>query len=120
MSITIADVANTIARQLGEEYSDLDVQDAFDEWTLEIIEDIFSEESWPWSRSTQTLTTVASQANYTLNDNTGDIIEVYKTADNRRVLVRTLQEKLVDAGFDMTLQAGPSRQRCTPIRSCPP
>jgi hypothetical protein len=107
MAKTLAQIADETARQLGEEYSDLDVQEQFDAWLVETLHEILSDASWGFGMQDGSITSVSGQVEYSLALGTGDVTTVYRTSDLVRELDRTTRERLVDDGKDMTIQGEP-------------
>ena len=103
MAQTLAQVADSIARQLGEEYTDLDVQEQFDEWVVEALHEILGEAPWGFALQDSTISSVATQTEYSLDLGTGDVTTIYRTSDMVRELKRTTRSALVNAGKDMTI-----------------
>lgn len=107
MAITIATLADTIATQLGEPYQNLDIRELFDAWVLEVIVEIAQEAPWPFLLTVDTIPTVATQADYTLDAGAGDVLAVQR-ADTHDELTRTSYAEMVRLGRDLSMGGYPS------------
>jgi hypothetical protein len=76
---TITTIAEKTATQLGEEYGDLDVKTTFDDWTIEVVQDVLLKETWAFSNVLSSFTTSASGDNYSLTAAGGEIKTLYRT-----------------------------------------
>ena len=76
---TFTAIGERVATQLGEEYSDLDVKNTFDEWALESVQTILSKETWPFANVLTSFSTSDGTENYALTGAGGQVKALYRT-----------------------------------------
>jgi len=104
---TVSEEAERLCDQLGEDYTDLDVSGNFHDWVIEVVEDILSRESWPFSKTLDTITTVSGTKAYSLDADVADIRLLFRS-DNDFALTATTEERLRKRNLDPDTSGSPT------------
>ncbi len=92
MAETVATLMESVANSLGEDYDDMDVQETFFDWTKDVLNELLSQENWPFSQATVGITTADGSATYAVDESLGDIKGIYRSDDDTPLTFLTLDE----------------------------
>lgn len=106
MADTVATLAESVVTSVGEDYDDLDVQETFHAWALDVLHELLSQENWPFSQATVGVTTADGSATYTVDESIGDIKSVYRSDDDTPLTFITLDE-IRAASWDFDYESKP-------------
>jgi hypothetical protein len=104
--MTLGTLAEELATEMGEPYSDLDVSRIFEQWVSEAIEELYHAEQWEFSTGTTSFVSVAGTATYTMGTTVGSVRIITDRAAGLVLEGRT-RESLMRAGADLTLSGTP-------------
>ena len=111
---TVSSLADTLATEAGEDFSDADVATQFQDWVREGYETIVSSARFLWQNSSEDVNTVASTAEYTLGATTAEVVAVQVTDSNEAVGYMPI-DRLVALGYDLDSEAEPTHWYYTGI-----
>jgi hypothetical protein len=92
MADTVATLVENVAVAQGEDYDDVDVQETFLGWAKDVINELLSQENWPFSQATVGVTTADGSGTYAVDESLGDIKSVYRSDDDTPLTFITLDE----------------------------
>lgn len=107
MADTVATLTESVASALGEDFDDVDVQETFLGWATDVINDLLSQENWPFSQASVGVTTAQGSGTYAVTETIGDIKGVYRSDDDTPLVFTTLDE-IRGAGWQFDYQANPT------------
>lgn len=94
---TVDSLASDLATEFGEEYTDIDIATQFQNWVIEVIEEIVTSGRWFFQNDSQTLALVASTRVYSLDADVSEVRQVYDPTNKVRVAYAPV-ERLVAHG----------------------
>lgn len=105
--MTVSQIAEEAANEVGEQYSDADVAYRFQRWVADCAAELFGMNEWPFLRSSFVGATVAAQANYEFTDDVAGTVESvqYGSGDSAIRLEGTTRDRLLALGINLA-QAG--------------
>ena len=107
MSTTVDTLANEVADEFGEEYTDLDVAEQFKSWVKEHVRRVYSAARWFAGNAVETVTLVNAQAVYSLSATASEIKSVRKPVGNTK-LSYTSVERLIARDKDLESTGDPT------------
>lgn len=107
MATTVNALAQEIATEFGEEYTDQDVADQFRTWVKEVVRRVIGSGRWFSQNTTDDITTVASTATYSMDTTTGEIKAMRLTATDAPILY-TPVERLIARDYNLEATGTPT------------
>jgi len=108
MSSTAIQIVTPVIRELGEDPSDASTAQQFSDWIADAVAELVNEASdWRFLDGTQTITTVASTASYSLGALVSEIKAVVRDQTKTR-LRPTSERSLAMYGYDIDLAGTPT------------
>lgn len=92
MADTVATLVESVATSLGEDYDDVDVQETFLAWGKDVLNELLSQENWPFSQATVGVSTADGSGTYAIDESIGDVKSVYRSDDDTPLTFLTLDE----------------------------
>lgn len=94
---TVDSLASDMATEFGEEYTDIDIATQFQNWVIEVLEEIVTSGRWFFQNDSEDITLVASQRIYSLSADVSEIRQLYDSTNTARVPYAPV-ERLVALG----------------------
>jgi hypothetical protein len=107
MATTVDTLANEVADEFGEEYTDLDVAEQFKSWVKEHVRRVYSAARWFAGNAVETVTLANAQAVYSLSATASEIKSVRKPVGNTK-LSYTSVERLIARDKDLESTGDPT------------
>jgi hypothetical protein len=103
---TVADIAQELADEFGEEYTDTDVQAQFNIWVNEVVYEIITSGRWFFQNASEDLTLVASQKNYSLATTVSEVRDIRSKTGKRIAYIPV--ERLIARSKDLDATGVPT------------
>ncbi len=100
MSITVDTLANEIADEFGEEYTDLDVAEQFKSWVKEHVRRVYSAARWFAGNAVETISLADATATYSLSSTASEVKSIRKPVGNTKLSYTTV-ERLIARDKDL-------------------
>ena len=107
MATTVNALAQELATEFGEEYTDQDVADLYRSWVKEIVRRVIGSGRWFTQNTTDEITTVASTSTYSLAATTGEVKSVRIPSLDQPVIY-TPVERLIAKDKNLELEDTPT------------
>ncbi|MHA2242987.1 MAG: phage adaptor protein [Candidatus Thorarchaeota archaeon] len=107
MATTVNALAQEIATEFGEEYTDQDVADQFRTWVKEVVRRVIASGRWFSQNAVDDITTVASTATYTLDSTTSEVKAIRLTATDKPIIY-TPVERLIAKDYNLETTGPPT------------
>lgn len=107
MSITVDTLANEIADEFGEEYTDLDVAEQFKSWVKEVVRQVYSSARWFSGNNVETITLADGTAAYSLSSTASEVKSIREPAGNTKLSYTTV-ERLIARDKDLESSGTPT------------
>lgn len=108
--LTVAAMAEELATELGEAYSDQDVSFQFHSWVTEAVAELWEQETWPFALRTLDKTAPGGDGGITLADDAGvsgiAVRDITDSATGMRLEALT-RETLLHAGVNLATRGQP-------------
>jgi hypothetical protein len=107
VATTVNALAQEIATEFGEEYTDQDVADQFRTWVKEVVRRVIASGRWFSQNAVDDITTVASTAVYTLDSTTSEVKAIRLTATDKPIIY-TPVERLIAKDYNLETTGPPT------------
>jgi len=107
VATTVNALAQELATEFGEEYTDQDVADLYRSWVKEIVRRVIGSGRWFTQNTTDEITTVASTSTYSLAATTGEVKSVRIPSLDQPVIY-TPVERLIAKDKNLELEDTPT------------
>jgi hypothetical protein len=104
---TVADIAQEMADEFGEEYTDDDVKNQFVIWVTETIEEIVTSGRWFFQNSSEDVTLVAGVKDYSLSSAVSEVRDIRSPGTKKRIAYIPV-ERLIARAKDLSLAGTPT------------
>lgn len=104
---TVADIAQEMADEVGEEYTDDDVKTQFVIWVIETIEEIVTSGRWFFQNGSESVTLVATQKDYSLTAAVSEVRDIRSPGTKKRIAYIPV-ERLIARAKDLDLPGTPT------------
>jgi hypothetical protein len=107
VATTVNALAQELATEFGEEYTDQDVADLYRSWVKEIVRRVIGSGRWFTQNTTDNVTTIASTSTYSLDPTTGEVKSV-RIPSLDQVVIYTPVERLIAKEKNLELTGTPT------------
>jgi hypothetical protein len=107
MSTTVDTLANEVADEFGEEYTDLDVAEQFKSWVKEHVRRVYSAARWFAGNAVETITLSNATSVYSLSSTASEIKSVRAPVGNKK-LSYTSVERMIARDKDLESTGTPT------------
>ncbi len=104
---TVADIAQEMADEFGEEYTDDDVKNQFVIWVIETVEEIVTSGRWFFQNSSEDVTLVIAQKDYSLTAAVSEVRDIRSPGTKKRIAYIPV-ERLIARAKDLDLAGTPT------------